>query len=99
MPRRILRMALPLVVRRSPRMGGALHAGSGRASRGRITDNPTIRRRYRAGMAAGAGPDLIGRRPEIDRVTAWLDLARAGPACLLVRGDAGIGKTAVWEAA
>jgi DNA-binding CsgD family transcriptional regulator len=50
-------------------------------------------------MAAQDGPRLVGRRAEMERVTAWLDGIRGGTAALLIRGEAGIGKTALWDAA
>lgn len=42
---------------------------------------------------------LVGRDPELDRVRAWLELLGRGPAALLIRGEAGIGKSTLWNAA
>ena len=51
-------------------------------------------------MAPSIGtPGLIGRETELTRVREWVGLIPAGPAGLLVRGAAGIGKTALWSAA
>ena len=43
--------------------------------------------------------DLIGRSAELEAVERFLERARAGPASLLIDGDAGIGKTVLWRAA
>jgi DNA-binding CsgD family transcriptional regulator len=43
--------------------------------------------------------DLVGREIELDRVRRWASAAARGPAVLLVRGEAGIGKSSVWRAA
>jgi ATP-dependent Clp protease ATP-binding subunit ClpA len=42
------------------------------------------------------GLDLVGRNEELGDVTAFLD-ARL-PAVLVIEGEAGIGKTALWRA-
>jgi DNA-binding CsgD family transcriptional regulator len=39
---------------------------------------------------------LVGRGSELERVQAFLARARAGSAALVLEGEAGIGKTAVW---
>ncbi|MCC8246216.1 helix-turn-helix transcriptional regulator [Saccharothrix luteola] len=44
-----------------------------------------------------AGRDLVGREPEVAVAAGVLDRARTGAACLVVSGEAGIGKTALWE--
>ncbi|MEU4746195.1 ATP-binding protein, partial [Actinosynnema sp. NPDC023658] len=44
-----------------------------------------------------AGRELVGREPEVAVAAGVLDRARAGTACLVVSGEAGIGKSAVWE--
>jgi predicted ATPase len=41
---------------------------------------------------------LVGRDNEAARLRAFLDGLAGGPSALLVEGDAGIGKTALWEA-
>jgi ATP/maltotriose-dependent transcriptional regulator MalT len=40
---------------------------------------------------------LIGREDEIDRVEAFLDGVAQGPSALVLSGEAGIGKTSLWE--
>jgi DNA-binding CsgD family transcriptional regulator len=48
----------------------------------------------------GGGPaDLIGRAAELEAVDRFLEQARRGLASLVIDGDAGIGKTAIWRAA
>ncbi|HEY2887951.1 MAG TPA: ATP-binding protein, partial [Candidatus Limnocylindrales bacterium] len=42
---------------------------------------------------------LIGRDAELDEVARWLDLIADGPAALVVSGEAGIGKSALWDVA
>jgi DNA-binding CsgD family transcriptional regulator/tetratricopeptide (TPR) repeat protein len=42
---------------------------------------------------------LIGRDAELDAVARWLDLLADGPAALVIGGEAGIGKSTVWEVA
>jgi ATP/maltotriose-dependent transcriptional regulator MalT len=41
--------------------------------------------------------DVIGREEELESVGAFLDRASHGPAALLLSGEAGIGKTLLWE--
>ncbi|MEU4442382.1 AAA family ATPase [Actinosynnema sp. NPDC050801] len=41
--------------------------------------------------------ELVGREPEVAVVAGVLDRAREATACLVVSGEAGIGKTALWE--
>jgi predicted ATPase len=43
--------------------------------------------------------DLVGRDEDLRRVSAFVDQAAVGGGALLVVGDAGIGKTAVLDAA
>ncbi|HEY7937710.1 MAG TPA: AAA family ATPase [Candidatus Limnocylindrales bacterium] len=43
--------------------------------------------------------DLIGRATEVEAVDRFLERARSALAGLLIHGDAGIGKTAIWRAA
>ena len=40
---------------------------------------------------------LIGREDELDRVETFLAAVERGPAILVLSGEAGIGKTALWE--
>jgi DNA-binding CsgD family transcriptional regulator len=44
-----------------------------------------------------AGRELVGREPEVAVAAEVLDRTRTGTACLVVSGEAGIGKTALWE--
>ena len=42
--------------------------------------------------------ELIGRAAELEAIERLLELARTGPASLLIDGEAGIGKTSIWRA-
>jgi DNA-binding CsgD family transcriptional regulator len=42
-------------------------------------------------------PGLIGRDAEVAKIRAFLSAASGAPAALVITGDAGIGKTAVWR--
>jgi DNA-binding CsgD family transcriptional regulator len=42
---------------------------------------------------------LVGRQRELTGVDGFLELLRVGPAALVLEGEPGIGKTAVWRAA
>ncbi|HEX6351243.1 MAG TPA: AAA family ATPase [Candidatus Dormibacteraeota bacterium] len=42
--------------------------------------------------------EIVGRDAELKRVAAVLDAAVAGPTALFLSGEAGIGKTTLWEA-
>ena len=44
-------------------------------------------------------PVVLGRRDELDQLTAMLGAVVAGPRAVVVEGPAGIGKTTVWQAA
>jgi hypothetical protein len=45
-----------------------------------------------------AGPQgIIGREPELRRVDELLDAIEAGPTALVIEGEIGIGKTALWK--
>ncbi|MEO5704842.1 MAG: AAA family ATPase [Candidatus Limnocylindrales bacterium] len=44
-------------------------------------------------------PSLIGRDAELAEVQRWLELLGGGPAALVFRGEAGIGKSTIWLAA
>src|SRR5882757_2857091 len=46
----------------------------------------------------GGMADLIGRAGELQAVDRFLELASHGLASLVIEGDAGIGKTALWRA-
>lgn len=41
---------------------------------------------------------IVGREAELRKIGAFLDATAAGPAVLLLVGEAGIGKTTLWEA-
>ncbi len=41
--------------------------------------------------------DVVGREPELETLDRFLDSIPAGPAALLLSGEAGIGKTTVWR--
>ena len=43
--------------------------------------------------------ELVGREEELQRVELFLEAARRRPRALIVEGEAGAGKTSVWEAA
>jgi DNA-binding CsgD family transcriptional regulator len=45
-----------------------------------------------------AAQELIGRRQELSLLVRFLESLAAGPHALLVEGEAGIGKTALWQA-
>jgi DNA-binding NarL/FixJ family response regulator len=49
-------------------------------------------------VAVVAAPELLGRGEEVARTEAFLDGVPAGPRALTIRGEAGIGKTALWRA-
>ena len=42
---------------------------------------------------------LVGREEELQRVELFLEAARHSPRALLIEGEAGVGKTSIWEAA
>src|SRR5215218_10418839 len=46
-----------------------------------------------------APPALVGREPELGVVRTFVDALDDGPRGLLLEGEAGIGKTAIWRAA
>ncbi len=66
----------------------------------RIEGNPTIRR-YRSDVTTRTVErgSLFGREPELDAVARWLELLDDGPAGLVVSGEAGIGKSSLWQVA
>jgi predicted ATPase len=45
-----------------------------------------------------SGNGVVGRDREMAAMAAFLDAVPAGPAGLLLEGEAGIGKTTVWSA-
>jgi len=49
-------------------------------------------------IAQVGGDDLVGRESELAAAEAFLDRVASGAAPLLVEGEAGIGKTALWRA-
>ncbi len=46
----------------------------------------------------GGTPDVIGRAEELQAVDRFLEQASHGLASLVIDGEAGIGKTALWRA-
>jgi DNA-binding CsgD family transcriptional regulator/tetratricopeptide (TPR) repeat protein len=44
-------------------------------------------------------PELVGREVELAAARAWVGGLADGPTALVVRGEAGIGKTSIWSAA
>ena len=40
---------------------------------------------------------LLGREIEVEEIALFLDSVPLGPVALLLEGDAGIGKTALWQ--
>src|SRR3954447_20951680 len=42
---------------------------------------------------------IVGRAPELDRIDAFLAAVADGPATLLLEGELGVGKTALWREA
>jgi DNA-binding CsgD family transcriptional regulator len=51
-------------------------------------------------VAAGDGHvDAIGRVPELGSIAGFLDAVPAGPSALVIQGEAGIGKTVLWNEA
>ena len=50
-------------------------------------------------MRTPAAPELVGRERELESIGALLDGATDGAAGLLITGEAGIGKTMVWQGA
>lgn len=47
---------------------------------------------------AGTTTEMLGREEELGELARFLDRAGAGPASLLLEGEAGIGKTTLWQA-
>jgi DNA-binding CsgD family transcriptional regulator len=45
----------------------------------------------------GARLGIVGREAELRRVEEFLDAVQAGPTALVLEGEAGIGKTALWK--
>jgi DNA-binding CsgD family transcriptional regulator len=50
-----------------------------------------------AGRTIGGRPDIVGREPERDRLAAFVDAVPNGARALVIRGEPGIGKTALWR--
>ena len=48
-------------------------------------------------QTSGATASIVGREAEREALEGFLDAAIAGPAALILRGEAGIGKTTVWR--
>jgi predicted ATPase len=49
-------------------------------------------------MAARTGSDVVGRERELAALAAFAERGSAGPAALLLEGEAGIGKSTLWLA-
>jgi hypothetical protein len=49
-------------------------------------------------MATATRPDVIGRDEELARLDRFISSLEAGPAALVIAGEAGIGKTTLWKA-
>ena len=43
--------------------------------------------------------ELVGREEELQRAELFLEAARHAPRVLVIEGEAGAGKTSIWEAA
>jgi DNA-binding CsgD family transcriptional regulator len=54
--------------------------------------------RYQAVGGMDAAQELIGRHEELSLLVRFLESFAAGPRALLLEGEAGIGKTALWQA-
>lgn len=66
----------------------------------RTSGNPPAARAYTEQMVAGVGPPRIfGRDAELARIRSAMEAIAKGPQALVLEGEAGIGKTAVWTAA
>jgi DNA-binding NarL/FixJ family response regulator len=50
-------------------------------------------------MAVASEHELVGRGAELDRVREFLSRGQEGPRAMIIRGEAGIGKTSLWRAA
>lgn len=54
-----------------------------------------------AGMSTADGPraatELIGRRTEVDALTAFADAVHRGPAMAVLEGESGVGKSTLWR--
>ena len=42
--------------------------------------------------------DVIGREPELLKIRTFIDSAQDEPVALILEGEAGIGKTTLWQA-
>ena len=67
----------------------------GRAHAGR--EHPDRRVAFRSVKGGALTADVVGREPELAILDRFLDSIPAGPAALLLSGEAGIGKTTVWR--
>jgi DNA-binding CsgD family transcriptional regulator len=70
-----------------------------RALRRRIRENPTPPQGHRDDDRVLERPELVGREAELAAARAWVGGLADGPTALVVRGEAGIGKTSIWTAA
>ena len=58
--------------------------------------SPTVCRTICRSMPEVANVTFVGRERELDAIGRFLEQVPAGPSALLIEGEAGIGKTAVW---
>jgi DNA-binding CsgD family transcriptional regulator len=72
-------------------------SGGGEAVR--IVENRTFREYSASVSATTAAIEIVGRERELDRVLAWSQAVGTDASTLVIRGEAGIGKTTVWDAA
>src|SRR5262249_45004181 len=76
----------------------SLAAGPRRPLRPRLSLRDRLATQRRAAYAGRmAGRRVVGRGRELARTEAFVAAAGSGPAALTLIGDAGIGKTTVWE--
>lgn len=50
-------------------------------------------------LPRGSGPVVVGREAELQGISRFLASIMEGPRAFLITGDAGVGKTTLWEAA
>jgi DNA-binding CsgD family transcriptional regulator len=49
-------------------------------------------------LGGSVADEILGRDAELAAIASWLDRLVAGPVALVLEGEAGIGKTTLWEA-
>ena len=84
-----------------PRPGRGAGVAALRHQRPRVASDRSSQRTMRAGIGGGlakvAQTALIGRDAELERVEEFLAAIGSGPIALLLEGEIGIGKTALWN--